>query len=85
MTVAPDWICEVLSPATELIDRAKKLLIYARAAVGHAWLLNPLLRTLEVLRLESSRWTLVATYEGDAAARAEPFDALELELPALWL
>ena len=85
LTVAPDWVCEVLSPATETIDRAKKLRIYAREGVAHAWLVNPLLRTLEVLSLQSQRWVLVATYEGDAIVRAEPFDAFALELGALWI
>jgi len=83
-TLAPDWICEVLSPSTESLDRAKKLGIYARAGVAHAWLVNPLLQTLEVLTLVSGRWTLVAAHEGNALARAEPFDAIELELGALW-
>jgi Uma2 family endonuclease len=75
----------VLSPATEAIDRAKKLRIYAREGVTHAWLVNPLLQTLEVLALESQRWTLVASYEGGANVRAEPFDAIALELGALWI
>jgi Uma2 family endonuclease len=83
-TLAPDWICEVLSPSTESLDRAKKLGIYARAGIGHAWLVNPLLQTLEVLLLASGRWTLAATHEGSAPVRAEPFDAIELELGALW-
>jgi Uma2 family endonuclease len=83
-TLAPDWICEVLSPSTETIDRAKKLGRYARAGVAHAWLVNPLLQTLEVLTLVDGRWSLVATHEGSPNVRAEPFDAIELELGALW-
>ena len=83
-TLAPDWLCEVLSPSTETIDRARKLAIYAAQGVGHVWLVNPLLETLEVLRLESGRWSLLATHEGHAKVRAEPFDAIELELGALW-
>lgn len=85
LTLAPDWVCEVLSPATETIDRVKKLRIYAREGVAHAWLVNPLLRTLEVLTLHSGRWTLAATYEGEEKVRAEPFDAVEVELGALWI
>jgi hypothetical protein len=42
------------------------------------------LQTLEVLSLQSPRWTLLATYEGEATVRAEPFDAVEIELGALW-
>jgi len=83
-TLAPDWLCEVLSPSTETIDRTHKLAIYAAQRVGHAWLVNPLLETLEVLRLESQRWSLLSTHEGQAKLRAEPFDAIELELGALW-
>lgn len=30
LPLAPDWICEVLSPSTASLDRAKKLTIYAR-------------------------------------------------------
>jgi hypothetical protein len=42
-------------------------------------------RTLEILRLESRRWSLVADHGGNAKVRAEPFDAIELPLRALWL
>ena len=84
ITLAPDWVCEVLSPSTENIDRGKKLAIYAREGVNHVWLVNPLLETLEVLRLESERWSLAAVHEGGARVRAEPFDAVELPLAALW-
>ena len=84
-TLAPDWLCEVLSPSTKAIDRRKKLPIYARESVGHVWLVDPLLQTLEVLRLESEHWSKVAAHEADAKVRAEPFDAIELALRALWL
>jgi Uma2 family endonuclease len=84
-TLAPDWLCEVLSPSTEDIDRRKKLPIYARAGIAHAWLVDPLQQTLEVLRLESQRWSIVADHEGNAKVRAEPFEAIELALGALWL
>jgi Uma2 family endonuclease len=83
-TLAPDWLCEVLSPSTETIDRRKKLPIYARAGVAHVWLVDPLEHTLEVLRLEFERWSSIATHEADAKVRAEPFDAIELALRALW-
>ena len=84
LTLAPDWVCEVIAPETERIDRGRKLRIYAAAAVRHAWLLNPLVRTLEVYRLENARWSVVGTFEGNGAVRAEPFDAIELELAQRW-
>jgi len=82
--LAPDWVCEVLSPSTEATDRAEKLPIYAAERVRHAWLVDPLTRTLEVFRLEGDAWLLVRTWRDDAKVRAEPFDAIELELGALW-
>lgn len=81
----PDWVCEILSPATAKLDRADKLPIYARERVRHAWLVDPLSRTLEVLRLgPDASWTIVSVFAGEAPVRAEPFDAVPLELGALW-
>ena len=85
LTLAPDWICEVLSKSTETIDRGKKLRIYAREGVAHAWLLDPTAHTLEVMSLEAGRWIQLRTYEGEAKVRAAPFDAIELELKSLWI
>ena len=83
-SVAPDWVCEILSPSTVLIDRRRKLGIYAREKVGHAWLMDPVVQTLEVLGLEGGRWSILATHAGDEVVRAEPFIELELELRLFW-
>ena len=83
-TLAPDWVCEVLSPSTERIDRGRKLRIYVEAGVTHAWLAKPTDRTLEVLRLREGAWTIVGLWEDAAVVRAEPFEAIELELGRLW-
>lgn len=82
--LAPDWICEIVSPSTALLDRAKKLTVYARERVPFAWLIDPLARTLEVLTLEDGRWTILATHAGDEVVRVEPFTAIEVEMAALW-
>jgi Uma2 family endonuclease len=84
-TVPPDWVCEVLSPSTERIDRVRKLRIYAAAGVAHAWLVNPAERTLEVLRLRDGSWTIVAVWFDTDIVRAPPFDAIELVLQRLWV
>jgi Uma2 family endonuclease len=85
MTLAPDWVCEVLSPSTVAVDRTRKLPIYHREGVAHAWLIDPLACTLEVFRRESSGWLLTATHVGEELVRAEPFDAVPLGLGVLWL
>lgn len=84
MTLAPNWVCEVLSPSTERIDRGKKLQRYARESVAHVWLLNPVQQSLEVLALDNGRWVSQGRHEGVALVRAAPFDSLELELDAFW-
>ena len=83
-TLAPDWLCEVLSRSTEKLDRAKKLPIYAAHGVRNVWLVNPIQRTLEVLRLHVGKWLTLAVHCDDAKVRAEPFDAIELDLAELW-
>jgi Uma2 family endonuclease len=82
--LAPDWICEVLSPSTAATDRAEKLPIYAREQVGHVWLVDPIAKTLEAFHLESGRWVLLGAWRDDAKVRAAPFEAFELELAGLW-
>jgi Uma2 family endonuclease len=82
--LAPDWVCEVLSPSTAVLDRSRKLVIYAREGVAHAWLIDPLARMLEVLRLESGRWSLLAAHAGNDVVRAEPFVEIDVELRLLW-
>jgi Uma2 family endonuclease len=84
-TLAPDWICEVLSVSTEKLDRDTKLRVYARERVAHAWLVDPVRQTLEVLSLESGGWAPLERHEGRVNVRAVPFDAIELELGALWI
>ena len=84
LTLAPDWVCEVVSPSTEGIDRGRKLAIYAREGVSHAWLINPTSQTLEVLALAEGRWVLLAAHTGAVMVRAEPFEAVDLDLSALW-
>jgi Uma2 family endonuclease len=84
IALAPDWVCEVLSDGTEAIDRGKKRRIYRREGVEYLWYLDPRERVLEVWRLIERRWTEVETFEGDGPVRAVPFDAVELDLGALW-
>jgi Uma2 family endonuclease len=84
VTIAPDWACEVLSDRTERVDRGKKMRVYRREGVRHLWLLSPALQTLEVYRLDAGNWTLLETFEGDAIARVEPFEEIDLHLSALW-
>lgn len=85
LTLAPDWVCEITSPSTARLDRVAKLPVYAREGVAHAWLVDPAIRLLEVLRLENGRWTITAQHVDDERARIEPFAEAELDLARWWL
>ena len=86
--LAPDWVCEILSPSTARVDRVLKMPRYAREGVGHLWLVDPDLRTLEIYRLDTTQeaphWLLLESLEGDAPVRQPPFDAIEFPLGSLW-
>ncbi len=85
ITLAPDWVCEVISPSTGRIDRSRKMGIYAREGIRHLWFVDPLARTLEVYRLEDGRWIVASTHGGDEVVHAEPFDATAIGLERWWL
>ena len=84
-SLAPDWVCEVLSPSTAGIDRVRKKHIYARESVEYVWFVDPVGRTLEAFQLQEGRWVELGSWSENDRVRAAPFDAIELELEALWL
>jgi len=83
-TVAPDWVCEVLSPSTAKIDRIEKMPIYARQSVSYLWLVDPVAKTLETYTLTHAKWTLTGSYKDNDKVSAAPFEAIELQLEGLW-
>jgi Uma2 family endonuclease len=84
-TVTPDWLCETLSPSTAVVDRTRKLDVYAEQGVDHVWLVDPGARTLEVLRRDGARWIVAENHGGDAKVRAIPFETIEIDLARLWV
>ena len=82
-SLPPDWVCELRSSGTASF-RARKMAIYAVERVPHAWLIDPLARTIEAQRLEDGRWASVATHAGNEIVHLEPFEAIDLPLALLW-
>jgi len=82
--LSPDWIGEILSPSTARFDRATKLPTYQQAGVGHAWIIDALGRFLQVLHRHDEGWQIVAGYQNQDKVRAEPFEAVEIDLSLLW-
>lgn len=83
--LAPDWLCEVISPGSAALDRNRKMPHYFRAGVTHVWLVDPITKTLEIFQgVPGEGWRLVGNFVGDDKIRAVPFDAVELDLSVLW-
>lgn len=82
--LAPDWACEVLSESARRRDKDTKMRIYAREGVRHLWHVDPVARSIDIYRLEGNQWRQVESFTGDGRVRAEPFEAIELELALVW-
>ncbi|MBN2191541.1 MAG: Uma2 family endonuclease [Polyangiaceae bacterium] len=83
--VAPDWVCEILTPASIKWDRLTKSEAYARHGVEWLWLVDPATELLEAYTLREQRWLRLGGWSGDDVARIPSFDAIELELAPLWV
>lgn len=82
--VAPDWVCEVISPSTEKYDKGAKRRIYALYGVMHLWFVDPRARTLEVFERQDANWLLTHTFFDADEVCAPPFVELKFSLGLLW-
>ncbi len=83
-TLAPDWVCEVLSPSTRKLDLGGKSAVYAGAGVGYIWFIDPIARSLEAKVLRGEKWVEIATLHDDATVSLPPFEAISFSLDDLW-
>jgi Uma2 family endonuclease len=84
ISVAPDWVCEILSPSTHRLDKMKKMPIYAEHAVGYLWLLDPVAKILDTYRLKSNQWLPLDRFYENDKIRSEPCEEIEFDLEDLW-
>jgi hypothetical protein len=84
VTLAPDWVCEILSPSTRALDVGPKRAIYREHGVGWLWLVDPEARSLEAFALRDGAWSEIGTLTGDDTVSIPPFDATRFPLAALW-
>lgn len=83
-SMVPDWVCEVIYPATARYIRCEKRDIYAANGVEHLWHIDPSNRLLEVFELSSSNWVLIKTWRDDERVAAPPFPNAPFNLGRLW-
>lgn len=84
LTLAPDWVCEILSPSTAKRDRGSKADRYAMHGVRWLWLVDPAEEFIEAWELVNQRWTRLGVWTGDDVAAIAPFETLPLELCRWW-
>jgi Uma2 family endonuclease len=84
ISVPPDWVCEILSPGTLRLDKVRKMPIYAEHGVPYLWLIDPNAKTLDVFRLESGKWLLLASHIENDEVCCEPFQEVRIDLGDLW-
>ena len=83
IAVRPDWICEIVSESNGATDTVKKLRRYHQAGVPHYWILDQVDRTLTVHRHGPEGYLIALRAEASERVRAEPFEALELQVGLL--
>lgn len=62
---APDWIIEVVSPATKNKDYGIKLFKYRTAGVREYWIINPITRTVQVYDFEKEEKSDQYSFDDD--------------------
>ena len=86
ISLAPDWVCEIVSPSTARHDRGAKRDIYGRHGVRHIWHVDPDARLLEAFELgPDGRWLLLRTFKDNDTIDAAPFGEVPFELGLLWV
>lgn len=80
----PEWVCEMVSPATARVDLVSKQRTLHAHGVEHYWIVDPEAQTLSVFRHEAEGYLLVLTSTTGETVHAEPFDELELAVGELF-
>lgn len=82
--IRPDWACELRSRSSARRDRIDELGVLHTSGVPYCWIADPLEQTLVVHRWEPAGYLIRVTAAAGDVIRAEPFDAVELRVSALF-
>jgi Uma2 family endonuclease len=81
--VQPDWVCEILS-TNRRNDLVRKKRVYHRHQVPLYWILDPDEGTLTVYRWTPDAYLELLIAESGEVVHPEPFEALPLQVAALF-
>lgn len=77
---APTLIVEILSPATAIHDRIRKMHLYAKAGVKEVWLVTPYPWLVEVFTLQGGQYRVQESYSKQDRLRSPIFPKLKIDL-----
>jgi Uma2 family endonuclease len=78
--LAPDWVCEIVSPGHERKDTLTLFLLLQRHRVPFYWLIWPEDRILVAYGLDGDHYRVIATLSEPARVRVPPFEEIEIDL-----
>jgi Uma2 family endonuclease len=82
--IAPDWVCEIVSPGHERKDTLTLFLLLQRHQVPNYWLIWPEDRTLIAWQLDGGSYHVIASVTAPDAderkMRIPPFEAVEIDV-----
>ena len=81
---APTLVIEILSPSTELLDRGRKLDLYATAGVKEVWLVTPYPSLIEIFVLDRATYRRAHAFTREDPFQCPGFPNLDLDLEALF-
>jgi len=81
---APTLVVEILSPSTTVLDRGRKLRLYAQSGIKEVWLITPYPWFAEVLVLESGSYRFDRAYEKEEILESRTFPDLKIHLAEIF-
>lgn len=80
----PTLAVEIISSSSAVIDRRRKLQLYARYGVPYYWIVDPPARTIEAHELTQGTYRVVGALSGTAKVSLPPFPDLLLDPREIW-
>ena len=77
---APDLIIEILSKSTAERDKTLKKTLYAKYGVKEYWMVDPKTKTVEVLRLQKTGYTMDRIYKKNETLTTSLLEDLRIDL-----
>lgn len=80
----PDFVAEVLSPSSLVLDTGQKMIEYALAGIPEYWVIDPDHRTVAIYVLEGTACRLTGVYGAGQRVSAQTLSGFSLEVDELW-